>query len=127
VRQSAADRPFWQRIVALVAAYAVALSSLLASYGLARAAAATAVPGGVICHTSVDTQQAPSRGSDQSDHCTANCCVGCIMLLATLPPLAKPAGVLPSYKQRVFLLVRVTLDVRPETTSRRSRAPPSSA
>ena len=41
MRQRSAERPLRQRVIALVAAYAVALSSLVASYGLAYAAAAT--------------------------------------------------------------------------------------
>ena len=130
MRQCSAERPLRQRVIALAAAYAVALASLLASYGLARAAAAAtaAVPGAVICHTVVDADQAPSPASDQADHCAANCCVGCIMHFAALPPLpATLAGELQSSAQRLLLRVAVALGARPETASHRSRAPPSKA
>jgi len=128
VRQRYAERPLRQRVIALAAAYAVALSSLVASYGLARAAATAAVPGAVICHTIVDADQAPSPASDQADHCAANCCLGCIMHVAALPPLpATPAGVLESSTQRLPPPAAVALTARPETASHRSRAPPSAA
>ena len=129
MRQRYAERPLRQRVIALAAAYAVALSSLVASYGLAHAAAATAaIPGAVICHTVVDADQAPSPASGQADHCAANCCLGCIMHVAALPPLpATPAGVLESSTQRLLPPAAVALTARPETASHRSRAPPSAA
>jgi hypothetical protein len=129
VRQRTADRPLRQCIIALAAAYAVALSGLVASYGLAHAATATAAaPSGIICHTIVDADQAPSPASDPTDHCAANCCVGCIMLLVALPPPpATPVGALQSVGQRLSPPAHVTLAARPETASYRSRAPPSAA
>jgi hypothetical protein len=129
VRQCSAERPLRQRIIALAAAYAVALSSLFASYGLARAAAATpAVPGAVICHTIVDADQAPSPASDHADHCADNCSRGCIMHVAALPPPpATPAGVLQSAAQRLPPAAVACLAARPQTASHRSRAPPSVA
>ncbi len=129
MRQKSPQRPLRQRAIALAAAYAIALSSLVASYGLANAAGtAVAVPGTVICHGMVDADQGPAPTSNQADHCADNCCVGCIMLLAALPlPSAEPAGVLPSSVQRLSPLAGGTLAVRPETASRRSRGPPSKA
>lgn len=128
MRQRSAERSLRQRIIALAAAYAVALSSLVASHGLARAAATAAVPGAVICHTAVDADRAPSPASDQADHCADNCCLGCIMQLAALPPApAIPAGVLQFSAQRLPPSVAVALTAPPETASHRSRAPPSVA
>jgi hypothetical protein len=127
VRQRTADRPLRQRILALAVAYAVTLSGLVASEGLARATAAAAgVPGGVICHTIVEADQAPAP--DQTDLCADNCCVGCITVMTALPPPpANPAGALQSSPQRLISPGKVALATRPETTSHRSRAPPSAA
>jgi hypothetical protein len=61
VRQRTADRPLRQRFLALVLVYAVTLSGLVASDGLARAAVAAAgLSGGVICHTIMEADQAPT-------------------------------------------------------------------
>ena len=48
---------------------------------------ASGVPGGVICHTLIPGE-APFPAGDQTngDHCANNCCVGCLMLMAALPP-----------------------------------------
>jgi hypothetical protein len=129
LRQRCVERPAWQRVIALAAAYAVALSSLVASYSLAHAAATTsAVPSGVICHSIVDADQAPVPVSETADHCIDNCCIGCIMLLAALPPPpAKPVGVLQSSRQRLAPPAHDVLAARPKTTSHHSRAPPSKA
>jgi hypothetical protein len=128
VCQRTADRPLRHCIIAL-AAYGVALSGLVGSYGLARAAAATAaVPSGIICHTILEADQAPSPAPDPTDHCADNCCVGCITLLVSLPPPPTTVvGALQSLWQRISPPAHVTLAARPETASCRSRAPPSAA
>ena len=61
MRKSLAKHPLRWRVVALVAAYAIALSSLLASGVAARAAAGlVAQSGGILCHTDVAGQSAPA-------------------------------------------------------------------
>jgi hypothetical protein len=127
VRQRTADRPLRQRILALAVAYAITLSGFVASDGLARATAAAAgVSGGVICHTIMEADQAPTP--DQANHCADNCCVGCIMLVTALPPPpANPANALQSSVQRLIPPGSVAFAIRPETTSHQSRAPPSAA
>jgi hypothetical protein len=126
VRQRTTDRPLRQRILALAVAYAITLSGFVASDGLARATAAAAgVSAGVICHTIMEADQAPSP--DQADHCADNCCLGCIMLVTALPPPpANPANALQSSAQRLISPGSVAY-IRPGTTSHQSRAPPSAA
>ena len=81
MRKYFARRPLRRRIVALAAAYAIALASLIASFGAASAAAdAAAAPSGIICHTLVAGDEAPSSGDTNSKHCVDNCCIGCLML-----------------------------------------------
>ncbi len=87
MRKYFARRPLRRRIVALAAAYAIALSSLIASFGAASAAAdAAAAPNGIICHTLVAGDEAPASGDTNSKHCIDNCCIGCLMLMAAVPP-----------------------------------------
>jgi DUF2946 family protein len=131
VSQYFAKRPLRQRVIALFAAYAIALSSLFASFGLARAAAeAATAPDAVICHTTIAGEQAPSPPSDQTDdrHCAANCCVGCLMLLVALPaPPTKVVGVPQSAVRLLALPAIAVAAAGPETTSHQSRAPPPAA
>jgi hypothetical protein len=66
VRHSFAKRPIGRRIIALVAAYAVALASLIASFGAAQAAAVSpADPSAIICHA-LAGQSAPVKSGDIS-------------------------------------------------------------
>jgi hypothetical protein len=123
-----ARQPLRRRIVALAAAYAIALSSLIASFASASAAAeAATAPDVVICHTLIAGEQAPSPPFDQTDgrHCAANCCVGCLMLLLALPP--PPTKIVGVPQSPVELLAPPAIAVAaagPETTSHQSRAPP---
>ena len=124
------ERTLRRRFVALVAAYAIALSGLLANFTAARAAIETAnSPTGIICHTLQTDQQAPAqdqRSNQSGDQaCAANCCIGCLMLSAALPPppatvtgTPQAAGVLPS------LPAADAVATVSETKSHRSRAPP---
>ena len=119
-----------RRIVALFAAYAIALSSLLASFTAAHAAAAAAgTPGAIICHTLV-TGEAPVPAGDQTngDHCANNCCVGCLMLMAALPPPPVTVTGAPQAAGRPSPLPAVALAAAGlDTKSHRSRAPPLTA
>jgi len=127
VRTPSTSRPLRQRIVALVAAYAIALAGLLAGFGGARAeaAAAAAIPGGVICHTLVPGPQQPASDPGNGHTCIDDCCVGCLMLMAALPPPpATVVGAPQAVTQRLEPLQTAVLAAGPDTKSHRSRAPP---
>jgi hypothetical protein len=127
VRKYFARRPLRRRIVALAAAYAIALSSLIASFGAASAAAAAA-PNGIICHTLVAGDQTPSSGDTNGKHCADNCCIGCLMLMAAVPPPpAKIIGAPLSASQSIALPQNIVLSGGLETKDHRSRAPPPAA
>jgi peptidoglycan/LPS O-acetylase OafA/YrhL len=129
VRNLFTKRTMRRRFVALIAAYAIALSGLLANFTAAHAAIETAnSPTGIICHTLLTDQQAPAHdpGSDQA--CAANCCIGCLMLMAALPP--PPATVTGAPHAAGVLLSLPAADAVAavsETKSHRSRAPPLTA
>jgi hypothetical protein len=130
LRKYFAKRTLQQRIIALAAAYAIALASLIASFGLASAAGeAAAVPGGIICHTVVGGQQTPSPAEGSGKICLDCCCgVGCTMTMAALP--APPAGAAPLLQasgQRIAPAPLAVLTGAPEAKSHRSRAPPLNA
>jgi DUF2946 family protein len=117
-----------RRIVALAAAYAIALASLIASFGAASAAAAATTPNGIICHTAVAGDEAPSSGDSNTKHCIDNCCIGCLMLMATVPPPpAKITGAPLSASQSIAPPQNIVLVGGLETKDHRSRAPPPAA
>jgi hypothetical protein len=93
VRQFFHERSLRRRAIALLAAYAIALASLLASFTAARAAADINNTLGVICHTLDAGQTNPAGGQDNGKACAENCCIGCLMLTAALPlpPVKSPA------------------------------------
>jgi hypothetical protein len=128
VRKYFARRPLRRRIVALAAAYAIALSSLIATFASARAAAeAAAAPDGVIiCHTVVAGSETPSPADQtNSKHCVDNCCVGCLMLMAAVPP--PPAKIVRaplSASQSIAPPQNIVLVGGLQTKDHRSRAPP---
>jgi hypothetical protein len=131
VRKYFARRPLRRRIVALAAAYAIALSSLIASFGAASAAAeAAGAPNGIICHTLVtgDEAPAPASGDTNTKHCIDNCCIGCLMLVAAVPPPpAKLTGAPLSAGQSIAPPQNIVLLGGLETKDHRSRAPPLAA
>ena len=128
MRKYFARRPLRRRIVALAAAYAIALASLIASFGAASAAAAAAVPNGIICHTIVAGDEAPASGDTNTKHCIDNCCIGCLMLMAAVPP--PPAKIVRaplSASQSIVPPKNSVLVGDLETKDHRSRAPPLAA
>jgi hypothetical protein len=128
VRRYFARRPLRRRIVALAAAYAIALSSLIASFGAASAAAAAAAPNGIICHTLVAGDEAPSSGDTNTKHCIDNCCIGCLMLMAAVPPPpAKITGAPLSASRFIAPPQNIVLVGALQTKDHRSRAPPLAA
>ena len=126
MRTTFAMRPVRQRIIALVAAYAVALASLIANFGAAQAAAdAVAQPDSTICHSVIADQPAPSPDGTGNAICADCCCVGCV---ASIPAAVAPsAPVLVIPQVLVAGLGAVThLVSLPAATSKahRSRGPP---
>lgn len=120
------NRWIWRRrIIALATAYVVALSSLLASFGAARAAAdGTFDPLGAICHSAAGQSEPLDRHSN-GNVCIDCCSVGCLMPFAVLPP--PPAIVLPppaTISHRVVPVALLALSGARLTKSHRARAPP---
>jgi hypothetical protein len=126
LRKYFAQRPLRQRVIALAAAYAIALSSLIASFGAAQAAAEAAInPGGIICHNSLAGPQTPSPAGDNGKICLNCCGVGCTMTLAALPPPAAVATPLAlTFSQRVVPPATFVAGRSAEGQPHRSRAPP---
>jgi hypothetical protein len=115
----------WQkRLMALAAAYAIALAGM--------AAAAAAQPGGTICHTDFASDHAPSPAPspDSGTHktCIDDCCTGCLTLTAALPPAPVNAGTIPpSASVRIVPLAVAVFVSTLRTKSHRARAPPQTA
>jgi len=128
MRKSLAKHQLRRRAIALVAAYAVALSSLLASGVAARAAAELiAQSGGALCHTDVAGQAVPASG-DNNTICTDYHCIACLTLvLGISPPHAKLTIAGKPSGQVLGLLATSLVAGRPCAKSHQSRAPPHEA
>ena len=123
-----AKRPLQRRITVLAAAYAIALASLIASFVAARAAAeAINQPDGVICHGSGAEQPAPVPDENSSKICVGSCCIGCLTIVAVVPPPVVTPVVLHSLSQRPAPLARFVLAAGTDFNARRSRGPPSAS
>jgi hypothetical protein len=118
--------PLRRRVVALAAAYAIALSGIIANFGVGRAAAAeSGTPGTVTCHTEIAGEPPPAGGEDNDRICSNSCCIGCLMPTAALPPpSANAAGAPQSARQILPARAVVGLPLGPQTKSHQSRAPP---
>jgi len=129
MRKSLAKHPLRWRVIALVAAYAIALSSLLASGVAARAAAElVAQSGGVLCHTDAAGQAAPTSDENNNRICADCCCVGCLTLMAAVAlPQARIIVVGIPSSQVVALLTTSVVAGSPSAKSHQSRAPPHEA
>ena len=123
-----AKRALRQRVVALAAAYAIALAGLVANVGAAQAAAdAIAQPDSAICHSVVADQPAPSRDGTGNAICADCCCIGCLTLTAAPPsPSAKIIPVLQS-SHSITLPAITVLAGGPAAKFHQSRAPPRAA
>jgi hypothetical protein len=121
--------PLRRRIVALAAAYAIALSGIIANFGAGHAAAAeSSTPGTVTCHTEIAGDPSPTGDRDNGKACADSCCIGCLMLMAALPPPpAKVVGAPQSPGQILPLRAVAGLSLSPQTKSHQSRAPPYGA
>ncbi len=120
-----AKRPLRQRVIALVAAYAIAFAGVVASFAAAQAAAEGAPqPDVMICHSSAGDQQAPASNQTDGKIC-ADCCIGCIASLATIiPPTVAPAGPPQLAFKRLDLPVRSVRLAGAKFNAHRSRGPP---
>jgi hypothetical protein len=118
--------PLRRRIVALAAAYAIALSGIIANFGAGRAAAVeSGAPGTVTCHTEISSDPAPDNGQDHERTCTDSCCIGCLMLTAALPPPPSKAVDAPQSPGQILPMRAVAGSTfSPQTKSHQSRAPP---
>jgi hypothetical protein len=112
-----------RRVIALTVAYAIALASLIASFSAVRAAVADATSSDIIiCQRTSLGQTAP--GSDHGD-CSASCCIGCLTLLAAVPPPPTAAIAVEQTQGRLIPLpAKAELPFDPQTRSHQSRAPP---
>jgi hypothetical protein len=128
VRHFFHERSLRRRAIALVAAYTIALASLLASFTAARATIDTNNSLGVICHTLDTGQTNPAGGQDNGKACAENCCIGCLMLTAALPPPPINITNAPQTLGEPLPLPETTaLAGSSFTKSYRSRAPPLTA
>jgi hypothetical protein len=123
-----ARRSLRRRIVALAAAYVIALGGLFASVAAAGAAAAAVTGSGTVtCHSETTGDPSPIQNHKSGSVCIDCCCVGCVMLMAALPPPVKANGA-PQSAARPLAWPSVA--AAPATTSSRShqsRAPPQTA
>ena len=120
------SRPLLKRVVALAAAYAVVLSTLVVSFGAARAALADANSSEVvICQRAQLGNPAP--GGNHGDLCNS-CCDGCLIQLAAVPPPPTASvAVEPSAGELLAPPAIIGFRSDPQTTPHQSRAPPHSA
>jgi len=133
-RRSLRRRPLRQRVIALVAAYAIALASLISGLGAAQAASqaasqttAEAINGGnaVICHSDV-AEPGPATGSDDSKGAICfKSCIGCMTSLATvIPPGVAAAGPPQLAFRRLDLPALSHRVAEAKSKAHRSRGPP---
>jgi Protein of unknown function (DUF2946) len=124
VAKTFAKRPLQQRIIALAAAYAIALASLIASFGAAQMAAeAAAQPDSFICHSSAAERTAPA--SDESGKICLDCCIGCMTSVpAAVPPATSVVIVRQVSIARLEPIAHRALIVNAASSAHRSRGPP---
>ena len=121
-----AEWPLGRRLIALAAAYAIALSSLIVTFGVARAA--IPVPGTITCHSEAGGTTQPANPAHEGKLCDASCCIGCLTLVAALPPPpAKVTGAPRSSGEPLALAAIITFGPAAHTASHPSRAPPRTA
>ena len=125
MRMTLTKRPLRQRVVALVAAYAIALAGLIGSLGTAAALAeVTTQPDVVICHSSLADKPAPVPQDSNRNLCIKSC-VGCITSLAmAIPPTVSAARLPQSVIKRLNLPARVVRIAGAKFNAHRSRGPP---
>jgi hypothetical protein len=113
-----------RRFVALGVAYAIALASVIATVGAVRAEVADLTSSGVVlCHLMRFGQTAPSGIPPKG--CDNSCCIGCLALLAAVPPPPTTSIAVAQNPGRLLAApVPMELPSDPQIKSHRSRAPP---
>jgi hypothetical protein len=124
-----ARRALRRRMIALAAAYALALGALFASWAVSNTAALSAAGlAAVICHNDGAGEPAPGQNHDSDTVCVDSCCVGCVLLMATLPPPpVKAIGVPQSAARPLPPTPARAVSAGSSTRSHQSRAPPQTA
>jgi len=114
-----------RRVIALAAAYALALGGIFASWAAGSAAAlAAAGSAAVICHSDAGAP-APGQNDDSGNACVASCCVGCVLLTAALPPPPlKTIGAPQTATRPLAATPALAVPAAHSTRSHQSRAPP---
>jgi hypothetical protein len=122
-----ARRSLRRRIVALAAAYVIALGGLFASRVGADMAAAAIGSGSspITCHGDAAGTPSPAQNDKNGNACIDCCCVGCAMLMAALPaPPIKAIGAPQSAARLLALPALAAVPGASPTRSHQSRAPP---
>jgi hypothetical protein len=118
-----------ERVIALAAAYAIALAGLIASFGAAQAAAEAAASGvdtGIICHSDAGGA-APGTGPHESNGAICfKSCIGCLTssLATVIPPAITAAGPPQLSFKRLDLPARSVSLADAKAKAHRSRGPP---
>jgi hypothetical protein len=125
VAKTFAKRPLRQRIIALAAAYAIALAGLIASFGAAQAAAdAVTQPDAVICHASAAEGPAPAFDGSNGKTCV-DCCIGCLTAVpAAVPPAVSAVIIRHVTLTKLEPVAHRVLIASAASSAHRSRGPP---
>lgn len=124
-RRPFARRPLRQRVIALAAAYAIALAGLIACFGAAQAAADAVGATGIICHSLGKGDPATGSHDSKGDICLKTC-IGCVTSLATvIPPTVAVAAVPQVSFERLDPPTRWVRLAEAKSRAHRSRGPPS--
>lgn len=116
--------PHYTRVlVALVAAYALALQTVLLTFGGAVAGDGTGPP--ICAHRTTDTGTPPAGPDHHNQGCLAVCLSGCCCALIAVPPPSVQATRAPPALTTIDDATAPTPIALPHVTGRhRSRAPP---
>ena len=125
VRRSFATRPLRQRVIALVAAYAIAFAGVIASFVAAQAAVeAATLAHTIICHSSVTEKPALPSGNPDGK-ISVDCCFGCVTSLGVaVPPTATTVIVPQVLVKELDPLAHFVRVFGTNSNAHRSRGPP---
>jgi hypothetical protein len=113
-----------QRIIALVAAYAMACAGLIAGFGAVQAADAIQ-QGSVLCHSSIAAQPVPASDESNGKICVDfSCCTGCLSMAAAVPPPSSLIGPPQLAFKRLDLPAHSVHLADAKANAHRSRGPP---
>jgi hypothetical protein len=116
---------YTRSLVALVAAYALALQTVLLTFGGAVAAVGGGAGSAICAHRSADTGVPPVGPGPHSQGCLAACLTGCCCALIAVPPPSAQATRAPRALTTSADATAPVAIALPRVTGRhRSRAPP---